>query len=61
LLKYKIVLKDIPSGRTRVEVEKLQQEEAILDFEIERLFCKQNYDRGFSRQNCSEATADLGV
>jgi len=61
LLKYKIVLKGVLSGGTRVEVEGLWQEEAILDFEIERLFCRWNYDRGFSRQNCLEATADLRV
>ena len=55
------MLKGVPSSGTRVEVEKLQQEEAILDFEVERLFCRQNYNREFSRQNCSEATADLVV
>jgi len=33
-------LKGVPSGGTRVEVEGLWQEEAILDFEIERLFCR---------------------
>jgi len=52
LLKQEIVLKGIPSSRTRVEVEELWQEEAILDFEVERLFY---------RWNCLEATADLGV
>jgi len=46
------VLKGVPSGRTGVEVEELWQEEAILDFEVEKLFC---------RQNCLEATADLRV
>jgi len=38
-------LKDVLSSGTGVEVEELQQEEAILDFEIERLFCRQNYNR----------------
>jgi len=52
LLKYKTVLKDVPSGGTGVEVEELWQGKAILNFEIKRLFC---------RQNCSEAIADLGV
>jgi len=46
------VLKGIPSGGTRVEVKELQQEKAILDFEVERLFC---------RWNCLEVTADLEV
>jgi len=45
-----MVLKGVPSGGTRVEVEELWWEEAILYFEVERLFY---------RQNCSEATADL--
>jgi len=47
-----MVLKGVPSSRTRVVVEELQSKEAILDFEVERLFC---------RWNCSEAIADLGV
>jgi len=46
------VLKGAQSGGTGVEVEKLWQEEAILDFEVERLFC---------RQNCLEVIADLEV
>ena len=29
-----MVLKGVPSGGTRVEVEKLQQEKAILNFEV---------------------------
>ena len=33
-----------------------------LDFEVQSgMDCRQNCDRGFSRQNCSEATTDLGV
>jgi len=55
------VLKSILSSGTGVEVEELQQEEAILDFEVERLFCRWNCDRKFSRWNCLEATTDLGV
>ena len=55
------MLKGVLSSRTRVEVEELWQKEAILDFEVERLFCRQNYNRGFSKQNFSEATTDLGV
>jgi len=31
-------------------------------FEVQsEMDCRQNYDREFSRRNCSEATADLGV
>ena len=54
-------MKDIPSSRT--EVKELQQEKAIFGLEvwIVELNCRQNYNRGFSRQNCSEVTADLGV
>jgi len=55
------VLKGISSSGTRVKVKELQWEEAILDFEMQRLFCRQNYDREFSKQNCLKATADLGV
>ena len=33
-----MVLKGIPSGGTRVEVEELWQEKAILDFEVWKLF-----------------------
>ena len=56
-------MKGIPSGGTRVEVKELWQEEAILDFKVQnvKLFYKQNYNREFSKQNCSEVTADLGV
>jgi len=34
-----------------------------LDFEVQiiRLNCRWNCGRGFSRQNCSEVIADLGV
>jgi len=56
-----MVLKCVPSGETGVEVEELQQEKAILDFEVERLFCKWNCNREFSKQNCLEVTVDLGV
>ena len=49
-----MVLKGVPSGGTRAEVEKLWQEEAILDFEVQNI--KLNY-----RWNCSEVTADLEV
>jgi len=37
--------------------------ESHLDFEVQniKLNCRWNCDREFSRQNCSEATADLGV
>ena len=55
------MLKSIPSNGTGVEVEELQQEEAILDFEVQRLFYRQNYNRGFSRQNYLEVTVELGV
>jgi len=55
------MLKGVPSSGTRVEVEELWQEEAILDFEVQRLLYRQNCDRGFSRQNCLEATVDLVV
>jgi len=54
-------LKGVPSSGTRVKVEELQQEKAILDFEEQKLFCRQDYDREFSKQNCSEVTADLVV
>jgi len=56
-----IMLKGVPSGGTRVE--ELQRDEAIwtLKCEFIRLKCRWNCDRGFSRQNCSEATADLEV
>jgi len=40
------VLKGVLSSGTGVKVEELQQEEAILDFEVERLFCRQNCNRG---------------
>ena len=40
-----MMLKSVPSGGTGVDVEKLWQEEAILDFEVQRLFCKWNCDR----------------
>jgi len=55
------VLKGVPSGGTRVKVEELWQDEAILNFEVQSQFYRQNYDRGFSRQNYSEVTADLEV
>jgi len=50
LWRYKLneVCDSVPKGRTRVEVEELQQEKVW----IVKLNC---------RQNCSEATADLGV
>ena len=56
-------MKGILSSEIRVEVEKLQQEEAILDFEMQnvKLFCRWNYNRIFSRWNCSEVTADLAA
>jgi len=60
-VKYEIVLKDVPSSRTRVDIEELWQEEAIWALKYEVVFCRQDYDREFSRQNCLEATADLGV
>jgi len=55
------VLKGVPSGGTGVK--ELQQDEAIwtLKCEFVRLKYRWNCDRGFSRQNCSEVTADLGV
>ena len=56
-----MVLKGVPSSGTGVEVEKLWWEKAILDFEVRRLFYKQNYDREFSRQNYLGAIADLEV
>jgi len=56
-----MVLKSVPSSGTEVEVEELWQEEAILDFEVQELFCRWNCNREFSRQNCSEAIANLGV
>ena len=35
---------------------------SYLDFEVRsEIDCRQNCNRGFSKQNCSEATADLGV
>jgi len=46
------VLKSVLSDGTGVEVEELQQEEAILHFEVQELFCK---------WNCLEAIADLEV
>jgi len=55
------MLKSVSSGGTRVGIEELWQEEAILNFEVGRLFCKWNCGRGFSRWNCSEVIADLGV
>jgi len=33
-----MVLKGVPSGGTRVKVEELWQEKAILDFEVQKLF-----------------------
>ena len=36
--------------------------ESHLDFEVQsEMDCRWNCGREFSRQNCSEATADLGV
>jgi len=46
------MLKGVSSSGTRVAVEELWQEEAILDFEVERLF---------RRQNCLKVIVDLGV
>ena len=60
-LKYEIVLKGVPSSGT--EVKELWQDKAIwtLKCKFVRLNCRWNCDRGFSKQNCSEAIADLGV
>ena len=36
--------------------------ESYLDFEVQgEMDCRQNCDRGFSRQNYLEMTVDLGV
>ena len=52
------MLKEVPSSGTGVE--ELRREEAIWTFEVRNeMDCRQNHDREFSRQNCSEATADL--
>jgi len=56
-----MVLKSVPSSGTGVDIEELQWEEAILDFKVRKLFffCKQDCNKEFSKQNCSEATANL--
>ena len=43
-------MKSVPSGGTRVEVKKLWQEEAILNFEVQKLF--------FTGEAATEGSAD---
>jgi len=50
LLKCEIVLKDVPSGGTGVDVKELWREEAILDFEVRKLF--------FADETVTESSAD---
>ena len=59
-----MVLKDVPSDRTRVaseQVKELQQEKAIGLEAQKSCFANGTATEDFSRQSCSEATADLGV
>jgi len=50
LLKCEIVLKDVPSGGTGVDIKELWREEAILDFEVRKLF--------FADETVTESSAD---